>query len=436
MPDSLCRVSVQHGPHTVDLALPSETPVGMLMPSIVHLVHQGPVAVNEGRQWHLSRIGDERLDAVTTLRDNTIRDGELLLLTNTGIPSPVWIEGDTWHTVSAAADTGRMPTRAMAAAASLCAAVLGAAALVWSGAITHATGHVVTGAALAGAAAIGAVALRRAHVDPVVCSVLSVIAVVFASAAGFLAVPGGSSTANSLLAAAVGCTMATLLLRATRCGAMCLTALLAFGAMTCAAAACGVAWTLPPTTTGALLSVLSLGALGVAPKLSIAAAGLALATPSSKERAVAAHRFLTGLIAGSASAATLGAALVAWSSTHDGHVWRKEAIFAAMVGLVMVLRARTHIDRARRVALVVAGIAAIAAGAALVVISAPEQANWICLLVTAGGVSMLGGLFGATVNPLVRRAVDVMEYVALVAVAPLACWVADLYGVIRDLSLP
>jgi type VII secretion integral membrane protein EccD len=431
----------------VDLALPSETPVGLLLPSIVDLVHRGRVAVDEGRHWHLSRVGQERLDTSVSLHDNGIRDGELLLLTTSATPAPEWVQDDRWRTVVDTVDTGCVPTQVMATAACLCTAVFGATALVWSGVVTHATGHVVTGGAIAAAAAIGAAAVRRAHPDPILCVTLSAVAVVFAAAAGFLAVPGGPSMANSLLAAAVACSTSILLLRVTHGGAICLTALATFTALTGSAAACGVAWTLPVATTGAVLSALSLGTLGVAARLSIAAAGLTPAMPSSDHRAdddpasetpraVTAHHTLTALVIGSAGAAAVGAALVASACVHDGRIWPKGAVFAAVVGLVMVLRARTHIDMSRRAALVVGGMAAIGAGVALVVVSTPGQANWVCLLATAVGLSMLGGVFGATVNPLARRTVEVLEYLALAAVVPLACWVGGLYGLIRGVSLP
>src|SRR4051794_35892141 len=138
MPDPLCRVSVQHGPHTVDLTLPSETPIGLLLPSIVDLVNRGTVAVGEARQWQLSRVGESRLDAATSLHDNAIRDGDLLLLTTSCTPAPVWVEGEPWHTVSDAADTAWMPKPVTKATASMCAAVLGATTLVWSGVVTGA----------------------------------------------------------------------------------------------------------------------------------------------------------------------------------------------------------------------------------------------------------------------------------------------------------
>jgi uncharacterized membrane protein len=90
----------------------------------------------------------------------------------------------------------------------------------------------------------------------------------------------------------------------------------------------------------------------------------------------------------------------------------------------------------RRAALVAAGMAAFAASCANIVISLPEQANWVGLAVTAVGVSMLGRGFGVTESLLARRTVDVLEYVALAAVLPLACWVGGLYRLVHGMSLP
>jgi type VII secretion integral membrane protein EccD len=434
MPDPLCRLAVQHGPQTVDLALPGDAPIGVLLPSIVDLVSRGAVAADEGRRWYLSRVGHGRLDETSSLHDNEVRDGELLLLTMTPTPAPVLVPNDPWQAVIDAGDTDSAPTRVTATAACAAAALLGATALVWSGIVTHATRHVVTAGVIAAATAIGAAAVRRAHHDSTICVTLSVIAVVFAAIAGLLAVPGGPSTANALLAAAVACSTSVLLLRITHCGAICLAALATFAALTTAAAACAVAWMLSVATMGAALATLSLAAVGVAPRLSIAAAGLTPAMSSPDEgaeedsRAITAHRTLTGLVFGSAGAAALGSVLVALEP--------KGAVLAAVIGLVMALRSRTHIGALRRTALVVGGATAIAASCATVVVCQPEQANWVCLMSTAVGVGMLCGAFGATSNPVARRAVEVLEYVALVAVVPLACWVGDIYALVRGLSLP
>jgi type VII secretion integral membrane protein EccD len=408
----------------------------MLLPSIVDLV-----AADDDGRWHLSRMGREWIDEATSLHDNAIRDGELLLLTTVATPPPVWTHGEPWHTAIDTIDTDRAPTRVTVTAASVSVALLGAAALTWSGVVTHAAGHVITAGAIAATTAVGAVAVRRAHADPILCVTLGVVAVVFAAVAGFLAVPAGPSTANSLLGAAVACSTSVLLLRVTRCGAICLTALATSAALISAATACGIAWTLPVSATGAALATLSLGTLGMAARLSIAAAGLTSAMSdddpaSGTPRVLAAHHTLTGIVIGSAGTAVLGAVLVASRCVHDGRFWPIGAVFAAVVGLVMALRARTHIDVCRRTALVAGGMTASAAAGALVVVSTPGQANWICLLVTVIALGMLGDVNGVTVNPVARRAIEVLEYLALAAVVPLACWVGGLYGLIRGLSLP
>jgi hypothetical protein len=100
-----------------------------------------------------------------------------------------------------------------------------------------------------------------------------------------------------------------------------------------------------------------------------------------------------------------------------------------------MLRTCTHVDMVRRTVLIVCGTAAIAAGGALVAASAPAQAHWVGVLMAVIGLSVMGA-WGATANPLTRRGVEMLEYAALAAVVPLACWVAGLYGLIRGLSLP
>lgn len=433
MPDSMCRLAVQHGPDTVELALPRDAPVGFLLPSVVDLVKPDALPAAEGLRWHLSRVGHGPLEESISLRDNAVHDGELLLLATAPSPAPVRVPDDPWQVLVETRDRRCVPQRAMAAAC-LGATMFGATALTWAGVVTQATGNVVAATAIAATAVIAAVTLRRGYSDPLVVVTVCVIAVAFGSAAGFLAVPAGPSAANALLAAAVAFATSMVLLRATRCGTICLTALATSSALTTAATLCGVAWALPITTTGAALATLALGALAAAARLSIATAGLAHADDDFADRtpqAIAAHQTLTGLVTGSAAAAAIGAALVA-----SGIPTRPSAVLlTAVVGLVMVLRARTHIDRHRTIALVAAGMAAMAASGVTVVISAPEHAIWVSLAAVGVGIGMLGRGFGATRNVLARRAVDVLEYVALAAVLPLACWVGDLYGLVRGLSL-
>jgi hypothetical protein len=49
---------------------------------------------------------------------------------------------------------------------------------------------------------------------------------------------------------------------------------------------------------------------------------------------------------------------------------------------------------------------------------------------------VLAGPPATSANPLAHRAVEVLEYLALAAVVPLACWVSGLFASVRGLSLP
>ncbi|MFG1930283.1 type VII secretion integral membrane protein EccD [Mycobacterium sp. NPDC048908] len=444
MHDSMCRLAVAHESRCIDLALPMDAPVGLLLPAVVELVDPDMSTSVEARRWHLSRVGQPWLDEAMSLRDNAVHDGDLLLLTTTNVPPPAELPDEPAQAIIAAGGHRTMPHSVTATATVLCTGVLGAAASLWAGLVSHATGHVVATAATAAAAAFGAVVLRWTHRDPLHSIALSAVAVMFGTAAGFLAAAEGSRIASLLLAAAVGTTMAILLRRLTRRGDTSLSALATLGALTSVASACGVGWTLPICTVGAALATLALAALGVAARFSVAATGLAPVMGHPDEdfeydgatvasQALAAHRALTGFVLGSAAAAVAGAALVGWDCLPNGRPGG--VVFALVVALVLALRARTHVDARRRAGLIVFGLASFAVGCAIVVASAPHRAQWVCLLAPVAVVSMLSHPSGAASNPLVHRAVDVLEYAALAAVVPVACWVSGVYALIRGVSL-
>lgn len=420
----------------VDLALPRNADVSLLVPSVVDLVRRDTPPAEVGR-WRLARIGGSPLDESMTLHENNVRDGDLLVLTAGEAPALRWVSLDPYRTVADAIDSRIGPApRITAVAAMLCAAGIGAAALSWSGLITRGYGHLTSGALVAAAAAIGAIALRRTH-DPLPCVALSVIAVVYAAVVGFLAVPAGPSAANGLLAATAAVATAVVLLRLTRCGTTCLTATATCAALTAVTAAVGVAWTVPVEAAGALLVVVSLALLGLAARLSIIVAGLTPDRPAAGEAHVTlAHDTMTGLVAGSSAAAALGSVLVACGSLDGGRSALSPSLFTAVVGLALLLRARTHSEMPRRIALGAGGLVSVAAALAVTVTSEPGQAYWAALLTTAAATAVaLGWLHGYPVSPVVRRTVEVVEYLCLAAVLPLACWVVGLYGLVRGLSL-
>ena len=432
MPDSICRLTVaactDDTHRTVDLALPSGVHIGQLLPQIVEIVHGDAAPSMRSCDWRLSRLGDHPIDDSMTLGDNGVRDGEVLMLTIADPPPAKWVDCDPCHAMI----TG---TPAPAAAVprilpAICAVLLGgcgAVALVSSVAGEATAGPIATGACVAVGAAVGATVVRRHRDDALICLSLSLIAVLYAGAVGFVAVPPGPVASGLLLAVSAAFAAAVLLLRVTGCGRGCLTAIATASALIAAVATAATMWRLEPTAGGAALAILSLTALGFAPRIAMVLTGIRpstsyLDTPSC-------HSTLTGLVVGASTAAALGAATVA------AGLKLRDVAFTVVVALVLVLRARTHADKSRRVGLAGAATLAATAGFAAVAVAIPAQAHVVSVLAATVGAAALSCLAKPTVGPILVRTAEIVEYLALAAVMPLACWVGGVYESVRGMNL-
>lgn len=445
MSDCWRRVSVQATRHDhcvgLDLALPAALRVGDVIPSIVDLAGIG-AASGPGR-WRLSRIGGPALDESMTLADHDIHDGDLLVLSAAEPPVPALAPLDLAATIACGAPRADQPAR-LKVLVCLWLALAGAAVLVWTGPRTGGAAPAVTAAVLALAAGLASVAVHLGTADRVACLTGGVAAAGLAGVSGFLAVPGGPAAANVLLAGSAAAAVATVRLRVTGCGTVCLTALATASAVAALAAAVAVVWPMPPATVGAGLATAALGLLGVAPRLVIVTTGLAPALPAADgppgdddapadDRVRLGHRVLTGLVIGLAGAAALGVLVVAAACVPAG--WPASSGFGTAVGLALALRSRTHTGGPRRTALLSAGILCCTAAFIAIAAAVPHRAYWLAALAVGAGLAVLAPVGGTSANPIARRAVDLLEYAALAAVLPLACWVADLYAVVRGASL-
>ena len=323
--------------------LPTECPVGVLIPSIVDVVLGGSAAATAPQRWQLTRVGGERLDTSMTLRDSGVHDGELILLAMAARPARFRTPGDPSGDIAAAAD--RAPAaglhRAVPTAAGLAVTMVSAVALAWSGSTSGISANLWTAAALSAATAAGAAVVGARELTVV----FSISAVVFATVAGFLAVSNAPWPPALLLAASCGFTVSILMLRMACGGTAVVTALAAITGTVAAVGAFGVTTSPRLGTAGAVLTVLSLAALSAAPKLTVAAAGIGPSRAAiGDRRAAVAHRILTGLVAGWSSSAMLGVMTVAAVAVHTADSPAVAASFAADVGLLLLLRQRTHVD--------------------------------------------------------------------------------------------
>jgi ESX secretion system protein EccD len=449
---NVCRVVVQTQDNddsgSIDLALPNGIALGEILPSVVDIVVVGAWATADGaaRQWMMSRLDGTPLNTSMTLHENGVRDGELLLLT-TAADDRLDAEAarDLCHAVIDAAPPvrGDQVARRLGAAAFSWAAGVGAVTLIWP---VHApvSTRAVIAALVALATAVGAIMASRAVPSPLPCVVLGMTAAAFAAVAGFLAVPNGPAPPNLLLAAVACSAVSIVLLRLTSVDPVCFTALATFTTVGAVAAAAVTLWPAPTATLGAMLSVVSLAMLGAAAKLAIALAGMSAKlwyddepmTADVPANAEYGHQTLTGLLTGFSASAAMGAVLVTAGQRDDSTI--SGAAFTAVVSTALLLRARQQAGHARFTIMFAAGMTSATTTFVLACWSAPQHAHWMCLVAITLGAGFLWVTVAgraAHASPVVRRGQELAEYLALGSVVPLACWVADLFGVVRGLSL-
>jgi type VII secretion integral membrane protein EccD len=424
---SVCRLSIHCDrdgqPAMVDMALPADTPVGALLPTIVALTEQPPSESPRG--WRLDRMSGSSLDESITLSDNGVHDGELLVLAAFDAAPLGLVRWDICRTVADAGSPG-VATKFTSEVACVWAAVVGSLALC-SGVTGHPSIHLLIAAIGTCTAAALAVAGRSVAAG--------VASVSLAAATGFLAVPSGPAAPNVFLAAAAAASMSLLMMRWTDHSSSTLVATACFSALVAVAVIAAVVGVVPVATVGAVLAVTALGLLAMSGRISILLSGLATDRQADEagERAIRGHAALTGLVAGCSGAAALGTVLVAVGCHRYGAPSLAGVGLGGVVALVLLLRVRTHVDATRRWPLASGGMASASAAFAIIVATAPDLTGWMSAILVAIG---LGAARRPPLNAAALRAVEVLEYAALVAVVPLACWVGGVYSMVRGTHLP
>ena len=442
------RVSVHAGTAVVDLTLPAGVPVAVLIPSIVDLLGGADASgACEPRGYLLSRPGLPALAASTTLADNSIRDGAVLVLGRAQAPVTAPRYDDAAQAVSAALGTatpswGRRRTRLACAAAAVCLTGVGGLALVRN-AFTRNEGGGAGGAACACLIALMfATMAHRACRDAIAGLTLSLIATAFAAVAGFLAVPGVPGMPNALLAASAAAATAVFAVRASGCGAVTMTAVSCGTVLVAAAALAGVLTCAPMETLGSLSVLVSLGLLGVAARVSIALAGLSprlspdaddLDTDHLAAKAVRADAWLAGLLAAFSSSAAVGAVVTVFA----GAPRLSCLAFGALTGALLLLRSRSN-DARRALVFAITGLATTATTFGVAALHFPQRGPWI-----AAGSAMLAAtamcvgfvIPSLSFSPVAHRSRELVESSVVVALIPLTCWICGLYGAVRGLVL-
>ncbi|ORX02490.1 hypothetical protein AWC29_19755 [Mycobacterium triplex] len=445
----LRRVSVHAGTAVVDLALPSGMPVAALLPPIVDALKAHGVSGLTATRYRLSILGSAALDSSTTLARSGVRDGDVLVLSQSATPPPAPRFDDVAEAVSetlngrcwSSAENDRA-TRLTAALAAGFVTGVGCLTLVRNAFTANGVRGLVDTAGVAAGLAVAAVLLgalaNRAYRDAMAGLTLSLVATAFAAVAGFLAVPGNPGTPNMLLAAAAVAVTAVLAMRVSGCGTVPLTAVACFATVVAVAAFGGVVIGVPVHAIGALLALASLGLLGVAARAAILLSGL---SPKSVDPRPAADDLVAGATRADAWLASLESAFA--SSAASGAVITVVAgtprlgcaALAAATGALLLLRANA-VDKRRTLVGVVGAVVTVGTTLGVAARQAAAHGPWIAAataLVVAGAVYLGFVLPRSPLSPITRKGVELVECLILIAMVPLTCWICGLYAVARGL---
>lgn len=456
----LCRVTVIAPKTRVDLALPADVPLADLLP--VLLRYAGEDLADEGTLgggWVLARLGGATLDSTRTPDQLEIRDGEQLYFTPRNSTAPDMVFDDVVDAVATANRErgGRWKpanTRRFGLAAASGALLLGVLLAALTGPPQLPGGLAALG--VAAALLVAGAVLSRALSDSTAGAVLAVLALCYAVTGGTI-VLGGHRPLSGLAAPHLLAGGAVLVLFAVLAALAVADHLHLFvGATICGlalviGAGSAVAFGLGAAGGGAVAGCLALATTPALPSLAFRLGRLPIPSlPTSTDdvrgdrtqvdgaavlaRSQAADRYLTGL---------LGAIAVIGFGTEvalaaGGTGWPRLALLAVLA-LVLLTRARGFNGHAQRVPLMVSGLLGLGLAAVVLFAATPTLVRLgavLPALLLIAVVALVYGLAmaGRRVSPVLSRTLDIVEVLLIVAVVPLAMWVAGLFAWIRAIK--
>jgi type VII secretion integral membrane protein EccD len=436
------RLAIHAEAASVDLVVSAVVPVGSLIPSIIDALGDGGNGDTDVSS-QLSRPGSGVLDASKTLNELGIRDGCRLFLVRSPTAFVPPSCDDAAEAVAAAVAEEERPwtrraIRLVGVLVSFCLAGVTAAVLIRTAFDVDAQRMGCVGVALTIGllTLLAAIIAYRVFDEPGAGLTLGLMGAGFAALAGLFAIPGGPGAPNALLAAAaMGTAAATV--RVFACHAVVFTALACLAAACAITAAVSTVVVAPVPAIGGGFAAISLALIEAAAPVSVLLARLSPVPVDNPdqvcEKTIRAHTWLMSLITAFSASAALGAIGAAAKLSLPG------IGFAAMVGTVLVLRARAHQDVGRSVPPVVCGTATLCAVVIAAALAYPHHALHIAALSMALSILALylGFISGSTaVFPAARRSVELVQYFALATIAPLAFWLCGVYGAARSLNLP
>ncbi|HEX6683105.1 MAG TPA: type VII secretion integral membrane protein EccD [Candidatus Limnocylindrales bacterium] len=450
----LARITLVAPRTRIDLALPTDVPLADLLPTLLHVTGNDLTATGDtatGRGWALSQLGGAALDSSRTPAQLQVHDGELLYLRPRGEEAPMLVFDDVIDAVATATGerTSRWKpstTRLFGLGLGVAALLAGAIALPFTGSDRFLTGVVALSFAVV---LLGvAVVLSRALGDSRAGVAFAATATFYAGIGGLLVLAGrGSIAAPHILIAVTAILLSTVLAAIGVADAAPLFLGIAITAVaTGITVAVGIGFGIAAAPAASVVATIVFATMPLLPMLAYRLAGLPIPTvPTEPEelkrdnesvdgtrvlqRSVRADGLLTAMLGALGMIGGAAAILAAGMGTPG-------VLFALILGLILLSRARFFGSRAQRLWLLCCGAAAVAASsfAFFATIGYPLRVIVILavILVTAAistGVALARA--DRKPSPLWGRALDILEVFLILGLVPLAVWVSGLYSWIR-----
>lgn len=474
----LSRVTLVVGSLRLDVGLPPTVSIANFIDDVIDIANEqtatkpelAGLAIDdtEGR-WTLARLGADAIDPSRSLTEANVYDGELLTLREIGEPASPLLFDDV--------DTSDSPVGPVVAWMSSHARLV-----VWFGlglvaTITAATllpRFVYTVYVPAGALGLGllgvltacVLAYRSAGAQRSEWLAVTAAPLVFGGA--LYVVPGGFGV--QALPMAFGLTALaslTMLLLVGR-GRALHTAVLTLACIGGLAASADVLWSPGERVIGAIVATGAVVVVYVSPRVTIALSKLPIPrVPTAGEplddietqggttvegvnaigkqiipteegmvaRVRRANQYLTGILVAAATSAAAGCYLAV--DVTAGFFWQGVA-FAFVVATVLCLRGRSHHDLVQSATLIGAGLLIALATIVKVGLGVRGwQLNAALGLVILLALVLACGVVAPRLefSPVVRRQVELLEYLAVALVFPLCFWIIRLYAFFRELRI-
>lgn len=448
------RVTVVTPQTRVDVLLPLQSTVAELVPQLVRLSDAGRGARRDNAGWVLTRLGGAPLAGGLTVLAAGLRDGDLLYLNPRERQAPPMLFDDVADAIASATDG--TPAAWGQRAAHLAGIAAGGVALTGAIALLFAyfSGRVAApagGGAGALALLLAGGALSRAYGEADTGAVCVTAGAAAAGMAGISALAphhpwsaGTGQLALGLAAVAVYSVLSLTVVPHWPSWFGCLAVAAGLGAVTAAIVSVTA---VTPADGAAVLAVVATALTPAAPMIAMRFARLPLpqvpsdiaafqATeqpalgPEVIDQSAAARRLLTGLL-GALGLDVAGAVVVLLRGDQA-----PQAALAGLLGLVWLLRSRSYASTPHRVVLLATGLLALAllGGWLAAGQHRAELAGGAAALAIAG-LACLAYARRASQgrrSPYWSRLLNVIEFLAVIALLPAAGLVLDVYSHVRN----